>query len=480
LQGDQWLVHDQLIEILEYARAFLKKTWSLASQKRLGKDDRTKQGAIANDIEYAAKNLTLIRDDPQYEFDGPDITSINAVLEDFELARVELLANRVEDAIAPETRAYRALRRLIDDIVQGDAKPGGGSPPEKPDKLKIGEVQHLTRLERARTAWQLKAMSQQLAEVAREQDTLNRTFMHFLDDRPKKNEPVKVNDEKSWVADGPPSEAKSQAPPGSPGQAFPSDKTVEGALRSPPGSMPTNFTDMMKVLRAHQRQLRAELSGLESKLARLPVGQDPEGDRPSPIQARKTARAHMDQAQTEMNRFETLLAEQYYDPPDPARLTQEAPAMLSAIRSELMMARPALQQEASAYAEDDMEYLKQMALNVETMANAYEKAVTAEERRQLLNNLSAVAAQLNSSSGGPVNIKGGGESGQPGKVVAVKGFGDRDILDAARFAAREFLSKALDVTKRSNSRVPNTSEGSLRFYDQENDFFESAARSQPK
>ena len=173
----------------------------------------------------------------------------------------------------------------------------------------------------------------------------------------------------------------------------------------------------------------------------------------------------MDRAQTEMNRFETLLARQYYDQPDPAELAQQAPAMLSAIRTELMMARQALQQEASAYSDDDIEHLRQMALSVEDMANAYEKAVSAEERRQLLSTLSAVAAQLNASSGGPANIKGASDSGQPGKVVAVKGFGDRDILDAARFAAREFLSKNLDVLKQSNSRVPGTAPGSLRFYE---------------
>ena len=121
-----------MIEILEYARAFLKKTWRLANQERLDKGDKAKQIAIADDIEYAVKNLALIRDDPKYQFDGTDITAINAVLEDFKLARAELLATRVQGAIAPETRAYRALRRLIDDIIQGDVKPGGGSPAEKP------------------------------------------------------------------------------------------------------------------------------------------------------------------------------------------------------------------------------------------------------------------------------------------------------------------------------------------------------------
>jgi len=145
--------------------------------------------------------------------------------------------------------------------------------------------------------------------------------------------------------------------------------------------------------------------------------------------------------------------------------------MVSAISRELMMARQAMHKEASSYTQDDAERLRQMALNLEDMANAYDKSVTPEQRRQLLNDLRAVTAQLNSM---------GDRSGRSGPVLTVKGGGDRDIVDAARFAARHFLSKDMEVTKRQNSRVRRTSGGSLRFYDQENDFFESAAESRPE
>jgi len=451
-------------------------------------DDRTKQVAIADDIEYAAENLGLIRDDPKYQFDGTDINAINAVLDDFELARTELMANRVENAIAPETRAYRALRRLVDDIIQGDPKGGGAAPKEKPDKLELKDVQHLTRLERARVAWQLKALNQQLAEVAKEQETLNRTFLHFLDVDAKQEKQAKVNDEKSWVTDGPPSgQAAQQSPQGSVGPGPRQDRTVEGALAPATGAtsgfMPASFTEIMKVLRAQQNQLRTELSMLQEQLARMPIGPDQDGNHPSPVEARKAARAHIEQAKDAMDRFEAFLAEQYYDQHDPNQLALEAPAMVSAISRELMMARQAMHQEASSYTQDDAERLRQMALNLEDMANAYDKSVTPEQRRQLLNDLRAVTAQLNSMSpsGAPNNTNVGGDrSGRSGPVLTVKGGGDRDIVDAARFAARRFLSKDMEVTKRQNSRVRRTSGGSLRFYDQENDFFESAAESRPE
>ena len=478
---DPSLVHDKLIEILEYSRAFLKKTWRLANQEGLNESDTAKCTAIAHDIEYADQNLRLIRDDPRYGFTPSDIETIDGVLGEFESARAELLDSAVQKAIPPETRAYRALRRLVDDRIQGDLKAGAPVVKDQPDKLELNEVQHLTRLERAQVAWQLNAMSQQLAAVAREQETLDRTFKHFLDTPPASTDRVEVNDEKSWVTDGSPPGSPRQTPPGSAGPGTAQDRTVEGALRAAADAAnrltPANFADIMKVLRAHQRQLRAELASLEEQLVRMPIGEDSEGGRPSPIEARKAARAHMDQAQTQMDRFETLLAEQYYDQPDPTPLVQEAPAMLSAIHTELMMARQALQREAGSYTEDDAEQLKQMALNLETLANAYEKAVTPEERTQLLKELSAVAAQFNAMSSGPANIRGGTSSGPSGPVIAVKGYGDRDIVDAARFAARRFLSKDVDATKRSENGIPATSSGSLRFYDQENDFFESTAKS---
>ena len=477
-----------MIEILEYTRAFLKKTWRLANQGSPDEGDRTKQVAIADDIEYATENLELIRDDPRYGFDGTDIKDIKGVLDDFELARTELLANHVENAIPPETRAYRALRRLVDDIIQGDAKGGGSAPKEKPDKLELKDVQHLTRLERARVAWQLKTLTQRVAEVAKEQETLNRTFLHFLDEKPKQDKRAKVNDEKTWVTDPPPSgQGAQQSTQGSVGPGPRQDRTVEGALAPPPGamsgSMPANFTELVKVLRAQQKQLRTELSALEEQLARMPVGPARDGDHPSPVEARRAARAHIEQAKDAMDHFEAFLAEQYYDQQDPRQLALEAPAMLSTISLELMMARQAMQQEAGSYTEDDAERLRQMALNLEDMANAYDKAFTPEQRRQLLNDLAAVTAQLNSMSslGAPNNTNVGGDrSGRGGPVPTVKGGGDRDIVDAARFAARHFLSKDMEMTKRPNSSVRRTSSGSLKFYDQENEFFESAAESRPE
>ena len=88
-----------MIEILEYSRAFLKKTWRLASQESSNEGDKAKQVAIADDIEYAAENLELIRDDSRYGFNDMDLKNIKGVLDDFGLARTELLANKWHQSI---------------------------------------------------------------------------------------------------------------------------------------------------------------------------------------------------------------------------------------------------------------------------------------------------------------------------------------------------------------------------------------------
>jgi len=475
-----------LIEILEYTRAFLKKTWRLASQESSNEGDRTKQVAIADDIEYAAENLELIRDDSRYGFNDMDIKNIKGVLDDFGLARTELLANHVKNAIPPETRSYRVLRRLVDDIVQRDAKGGNFANKDKPDKVELKEVQHLTRLERARVARQLKTIYHRLAEVAKEQETLNRTFLHFLDDRQKQEKRAKVNDEKSWVADGSPSDQGGhQGPQGPVGPSPKQDRTVEGALASASGAMsglmPTNFTEIMKVLSAQQQQLRIELSMLEEQLAAMPIGLNQDSNKSNSIEARKAAQTHIEQAKDAMDRFENFLVEQYYNQHDPKQLAMEAPAMLGAISLELIMARQAMQQEASSYMDEDAERLRQMALNLQDMANAYNNSLTQEQRSQLLNNMAAATAQLNSmySVGPPDNTNVGGRPVPSGPVPTVKG-GYQDIIDAARLTARHFLSKDMQVTKRTDTRVGQSSGGSLRFYEQENDFFESAAESRPK
>ena len=478
-----------MIEILEYTRAFLKKTWRLANQGKQDESDRTKQVAISGDIEYAAENLELIREDPRYGFDSTDIKAINGVLDDYELARTELLAHHVEEAIPPETSAYRTLRRLVDDIIQQDIGGGGNSAnKDKPDKVELKDVQHLTRLERERVAKQLKTLNQRLGEVASEQVKLSRTFMHFLDDPQTQDKRSKVNDQKSWVTEAAQSnQAGQQNQQGSAGRDPKQDRTVEGALAPPSGaksgSLPANFAEIMKVLRAQQKQLQIELSMLEEQLAKIPIGLNTDSNKSGPAEARKQARAHIEQAKDGMDRFEAFLEEQYYDRHDPNQLAMEAPIMLGAISRELMMARQAMQQEVGSYMEDDKERLRQLALNLKEMTDAYEKALTPEQRQQLLNSMVAAMGQLDSipSTGPPDNTNVGGDrSGRPSGPALTVNSDYREIIEAARFAARQFLSNDMEVTQRTDTRVGKDDGGSLKFYEQENDFFESAAESRPK
>jgi hypothetical protein len=133
--------------------------------------------------------------------------------------------------------------------------------------------------------------------------------------------------------------------------------------------------------------------------------------------------------------------------------------------------------------EDGKEKLRQLALNLQEMTDACEKALTREQHQQLLNSMVAAMGQLDSmaSTGPPDNTNVGGErSGRSTGPVLTVNSDYREIIKAARFTARQFLSNDMEVAQRTDTRVGKDDGGSLKFYEQENDFFESAAESRPK
>ena len=59
----------ELLNILEYTRAVVKKTWAIAEKSpALTDEDRSTLKSIDNDVQYCAEQLTLIRDDSDYGF----------------------------------------------------------------------------------------------------------------------------------------------------------------------------------------------------------------------------------------------------------------------------------------------------------------------------------------------------------------------------------------------------------------------------
>ncbi len=70
----------ELLNILEYTRAILKKTWVIAGKSNPTEQDRSRLEFINNDVQYCAEQLALIRDDSEYGFNESQKDVLNTVL----------------------------------------------------------------------------------------------------------------------------------------------------------------------------------------------------------------------------------------------------------------------------------------------------------------------------------------------------------------------------------------------------------------
>jgi hypothetical protein len=181
----------ELLNILEYTRAILKKTWTIASKAYLSEQDRSRLGFINDDVQYCAEQFALIRDDSEYGFDDAQKAILNTVLGHYEQASRYLAGNNATLAIAPEKNAYRILRKFIleMDLELNPPESGQGQQPEEPDSVKLQEMQEFSEEDKERIQEELKKVQQKLKKLTREQKSLKTSFENFLEQqsRDKKN-----------------------------------------------------------------------------------------------------------------------------------------------------------------------------------------------------------------------------------------------------------------------------------------------------
>ena len=174
---------EDLLTILEYTRAILKKTWTIADKSALSDEDRGRLKAINNDVQYCATQLTTMRDDSQYGFDEQAKTILNQVLQSYSRASEYLAGHNPIAALPPEKDAYGILRKFILELEMLWNPPSSGqsSPQEKPDSVKLQESPEFSPYEKERIEGQLKELQQKLEKVAREQKLLKTDFVNFLE-----------------------------------------------------------------------------------------------------------------------------------------------------------------------------------------------------------------------------------------------------------------------------------------------------------
>ncbi len=173
----------ELLNILEYTRAILKKTWAIASKPELTEQDSSRLGFINQDVRYCGEQVALIRDDSQYGFQATHKAVLNKVIRYFQQASGHLAAHDAASAMVPEKNAYRILRKFIIELELAWSPPSSsqGRQPKKPDSVKLQEKPEFTGYEKERIEGQLKKMQQKLDKLTREQGELQWSFENFLE-----------------------------------------------------------------------------------------------------------------------------------------------------------------------------------------------------------------------------------------------------------------------------------------------------------
>jgi hypothetical protein len=180
---------EELLNILEYTRAAVKKTWPIAAKPTLTEPDRSKLKSIDNDIQYCAGELAIIRDDPENEFCEADKAVLNRVLAHYTAASGHLTKRDASSALTEEKDAYRVLRKFISEFEKKWNPPSKGqsTPRPKPDSVKLGKPPEFSHYERERVQGELKQMQRKLKKLTGDQKHLQLELKNFLEQEAQKN-----------------------------------------------------------------------------------------------------------------------------------------------------------------------------------------------------------------------------------------------------------------------------------------------------
>ncbi len=440
-------VHETLMSVLEYNRAFLKKTWMMSQKPELNAGDKKRLTAMSDDVEYTAQQLTMIRNNPRYEFSPEQISTIDIVLDDYALAAKTLVKYQPKAALPPEKHGYHEIRSLIQEL--GECPPPiGGMELETRDKLELKDPIHVTRAEKERIDGQVESLAQELAELTKEQDQLRQEFVKFLEQQQKNRLQQKVTDVQNWtetqetempLSPTPDNAASGQSTPKTVQGARPNLKNMQAAgggqvfadsqqaqsvpmenspsSQTPPqqdenqnamasgqgqqGQQSQNSTnrpksgqqgenkeatlnEVLRMMRAQQNQLQDRLNELNEQLAAIPIpSEKASGSAKGAAQNRQSAQSHLEKAADHMDNFDKQLAEQYYRPNLSEALMDQAGQSLDDAQSEMGKAHLAM---AAEYGDAQRQLAietENLARQLEALADAYARLSEESKQRHL-------------------------------------------------------------------------------------------------
>jgi len=546
----------ELLNILEYTRAILKKTWVIAGKSNLNEQDRSRLEFINNDVLYCAEQLALIRDDSEYGFNEAHKAVLNTVLGYYEKAGKYLAERNATSAIAPEKNAYRVLRKFILELNLELNPPDSGKAQQaqKPDSVKLQEMLEFSQDEKERIVSELMKLQQKLKKLTREQKTLKTTFENFLEQQTKeKKSAEKTADGKSSSstgADGKQDSAENQSASksksagkgksasgspgaddkqdsaenqsasksksagkgksasGSPGaddkqdsaenQSASKSKSAGKGKSASDGKGPgggksaaeargdaqgqgsgqrstANVEARLRMLQAKQRALQEQVSQLKRDLQQLP-----EISESGPNKGRAEAQKHLDEAVAKMDDFQDRLTEARYQADIDQRKSNEAVQLMELAGSQLDLAKKSLDDELILSDEERVaQKAQEMAEQLADDADALDESVTPLEREEMLARLEAAKRLLErmpEPQWATIRNKGKGTSS------SVQVFTRNPNLapaEAARQMARQFWSIAINA-KKYRQQLIEDEPSDVKFYGQENEFFENAAKFEQK
>jgi hypothetical protein len=168
-------IPEDLITILEYTRAILKKTWALANTSLPATENTSRLDALRADVEHCARQLASVRDDPENGFSEADKTALRKIGERYNEAGDKLNRYDANAALLAVRDAYRLLRQFIDELHLKWTPPQGGQsvPEDKPERVKLQEEPQSSEMDRQRIENQLEKLQRKIESLAREQKSLS-------------------------------------------------------------------------------------------------------------------------------------------------------------------------------------------------------------------------------------------------------------------------------------------------------------------
>jgi len=168
------MIPEDLMAMLEYTRAILKKSWALADEAPMTAERRSRMETLGGEVKHCAEQLGRIRDDPDRGFSEPAKAELGRIIERYERANDALGRRDAVAALAGLKDAYRLLRQFIDELhLKWTPPQGGQSPPPKQERIRLQEQPQNSSMDQERAENQLQELQRKIEKLAREQKSLN-------------------------------------------------------------------------------------------------------------------------------------------------------------------------------------------------------------------------------------------------------------------------------------------------------------------